>query len=67
VQDSANKNNYLFEIINERYNNMVNTIIISNLTLQTFRDNIGEAAHSRLKENVKTQEAVWEDYRKKVK
>jgi len=67
VQDSANKNNYLFEIINERYNNMVNTIIISNLTLQTFKDNIGEATHSRLKENVKTQEAVWEDYRKKVK
>jgi DNA replication protein DnaC len=67
VQDSVNKNNYLFEIINERYNNMVNTIIISNLTLQTFKDNIGEAAHSRLKENVMTQEAAWGDYRKKAK
>jgi DNA replication protein DnaC len=67
VQDSANKNNYLFEIINERYNNMVNTIIISNLTLQTFKDNIGEAAHSRIKENVMTQEAAWQDYRKKGK
>lgn len=67
VHDSTNKNNYLFEIINERYNNMVNTILLSNLTLQTFKENIGEAAHSRLKENVETHEAVWSDYRKKGK
>lgn len=67
VQDTTNKNNYLFEIINERYNNIVNTILLSNLTLQTFKENIGEAAHSRLKENVQTHEAVWQDYRKKGK
>ena len=67
VQDTANKNNYLFEIINERYNNMVNTIIVSNLTLQTFKENISESAYSRLKENVETQQATWQDYRKKGK
>jgi DNA replication protein DnaC len=67
VQDTSNKNSYLFEIINERYNNMVNTIIVSNLSLETFKQNIGEATHSRLKENVIARETNWQDFRKKGK
>jgi DNA replication protein DnaC len=67
VQDSDFKNNLLFEIINERYNNMVYTVIVSNLSLKIFKENLGDPAYSRLKQNVITAEANWQDYRKKVK
>ncbi len=56
-------NNLLFYIINERYNNEKPTMIISNLTVEKFKDSTSDAVKSRLKEDVITKICDWEDYR----
>ena len=61
ITDAAN--HLLFHIINERYNNMLYTMLISNLSLQKFRQAIGEPVYSRIKENAIAFDCDWEDYR----
>jgi DNA replication protein DnaC len=65
VYDSDFKNNLLFEIINERYNNYCHTIIISNMTITKFKESIGDPLYSRLRENVIVKACDWDDYRLK--
>lgn len=62
-QDSDFKSNLLFEIIDQRYDNEVYTILISNLAADTFRESIPAPLYSRLKENVIVKNCEWEDYR----
>lgn len=65
VQDSDFKNNLLYEVVNERYNNLGNTVIISNLAIEAFRQSIGDPLYSRLKSNVIVKSCDWDDYRLK--
>lgn len=63
VQSSDFKSNLLFEIINERYNNMLFTVIISNLDVKYFAESISAPLASRLKENSIFKTCDWTDYR----
>lgn len=57
------KNDMLFEIVNYRYNNYLPTIIISNLDTEKFKQSIGDALYSRLKENCLRLSFTFDDYR----
>ncbi|MDQ5920249.1 MAG: replication protein DnaC [Pseudomonadota bacterium] len=65
VQESDFKSNLLYEVINERYNNEVYTIIISNLSIDVFKKSIGDPLYSRLKSRVVVKSCNWDDYRLK--
>ncbi len=65
VYQSDFKDNLLFEIINERYNNFGHTILISNMQIDKFKASIGDPLYSRLRENVTVKACDWEDYRLK--
>jgi DNA replication protein DnaC len=63
VQDSDFKSGLLFEIINERYNNLQPTLIISNFDVKKFKESISDALYSRLKEHSLIFQCKWQDYR----
>lgn len=48
---SDNERNILFSVLNERYENVKPTILISNETLSSFKDFIGERIFDRFREN----------------
>lgn len=66
-QESDFKSNLLFEIIDQRYDNEVQTTIISNYKEDEFlsKEKISDQLFSRLTENTILHECLWEDYRLK--
>lgn len=54
----------LTEIINRRYNDNKPVIVISNQSLATLANYVGDRVHSRLYENSFPCDFSWEDYRK---
>ena len=63
-QNALNERQAIYYIINERYNRMLNTILISNLTAKEFGDYIGNATADRLSEKRVLVEIHGESYRK---
>lgn len=63
ANDTDFKERVLFEIIDQRYDNLLNTIIITNLKPELMKERFSPQLYSRLKENVFTAQAVHEDYR----
>ncbi len=61
------KSNLLFEIIDQRQDNSVSTVLISNLGVidgkDKFRESISDQLYSRFKENYSVKACNWEDYR----
>ena len=55
----------LYRIINERYNNRLPTVFISNLTCEQFMAYIGSAAADRLTESAVFCSCDWDSYRAK--
>jgi len=53
----------LFELINCRYNDMTDTILISNQTPVQFAESVGPSLSSRMKETGGIIECGWESYR----
>lgn len=58
------ENNLLFELINRRYNDRKDTILIDNRTKQEFIDTIGPSLASRMNECGGILECNWESFRK---
>jgi DNA replication protein DnaC len=58
---------FLTEIINDRYNMMRPTILISNLTKEELEQSVGERAVDRFKEGGGVYTFDWESYRGKIK
>lgn len=54
----------LFEIINGRYEQMLPTILLSNLTVPELEQEIGERVVDRMRENGAVISFDWESYRK---
>lgn len=63
VSENEKKSNLLFEIIDERTDNNLPTVLISNLTTTAFKESISDALYSRLKENCINFSFNWADYR----
>lgn len=63
VSETEKKSNLLFEIIDERTDNNLPTVLISNLTSTQFKESISDALYSRLKENCISFNFDWDDYR----
>jgi len=63
TSDSDFKNNLLFEIIDERYDNILSTMLISNLPVDAFKSILTPASYSRIKENFIVFDTDWEDFR----
>ncbi len=66
------KSNLLFEIIDQRQDQELLTILISNLGIDDkgvdkFRESISDQLYSRIKENYSIKACNWEDYRLKQK
>lgn len=57
--------NLLFEVLDLRYENMLPTVFISNLSIQGIRDFVGGRVIDRMLENGKVVEFTWESYRRK--
>lgn len=55
--------NLLFEVLDLRYENMLPTILISNLNVQGIKDFVGGRVVDRLLENGTVLEFTWESYR----
>jgi len=53
----------LFELINKRYGDMTDTLLISNQSPLVFRDVIGPSLASRMKETGGIVECNWESFR----
>jgi DNA replication protein DnaC len=61
---SETEENFLFDIINERYENRRPTIIISNLDIEGIKQYLGERAFDRLREDGgKYIPFTWDSYR----
>lgn len=58
------ENTMLFELLNRRYNDMNDTILIDNRTRQDFTDSIGPSLASRMSEGGGIIECNWESFRK---
>lgn len=63
VSDNDFKSNMLYEVINDRYNMGLPTMIISNLTAGAFKQSISDALYSRLKGDALSIVSIGEDYR----
>lgn len=64
---SENEQHILYDILNGRYENAKPTIILSNETLPTIKQIIGERAYDRLREGGgKAFNCTWESYRGKA-
>ena len=61
---SKTEQQYLTEIINDRYKNLKPTILVGNLTISELKIIIGERAIERFKENGKVLVFDWESYRR---
>lgn len=61
--ESEWENNMLFELINWRYNDMKDTILIDNRTKQEFVETIGPSLASRMQECGGIIECGWESFR----
>ncbi len=61
------KSSLLFELLDKRYDDMLPTIIISNLDVTKFKKNLDPAMYSRIKENCMYLNFTWEDFRLKEK
>lgn len=64
-QSSDGREEVLFEIMDHRYDHILTSCLISNLTANDLRDYIGHALFSRLKENYILIDAQWVDYRRR--
>ena len=58
------ENNLLFELLNRRYNDMKDTILIDNRTMAEFVATIGPSLASRMNEGGGVVECDWETFRK---
>jgi DNA replication protein DnaC len=58
------ENNLLFELLNRRYNDMKDTILIDNRTVQEFTETIGPSLASRMNEGGGVVHCDWETFRK---
>ena len=58
------ENNLLFELLNRRYNDKKDTIIIGNLSPQELQSNIGESLVSRFNETGGAIQCTWASFRK---
>lgn len=66
INDSDFKSNMLFEIVNERYNNMLPTVIISNLSLPRIKELASDALLSRLREDYILIQFTGNDLRNEI-
>ncbi len=64
-QESDFKSNLLFEIIDQRYDDKVKTILISNFSPEKFTSSLSAPLYSRIKEDVIVKTCDWNDYRLK--
>lgn len=58
------ENNIIFELINRRYNEMKDTLLIDNRTKNEFIETIGPSLASRMNEGGGIIECGWESFRK---
>ncbi len=58
------ENNLLFELLNRRYNDMKDTILVDNRTLSEFVETIGPSLASRMNEGGGIVDCNWESFRK---
>lgn len=58
------ENNLLFELLNRRYNDEKDTILIDNRTVQEFTETIGPSLASRMNEGGGVVHCDWETFRK---
>lgn len=63
ASDSDAKSNILFEVIDQRYDQVLPTMLLSNLSVETFKSNLSDAIYSRIKEDCIAKLCNWEDYR----
>lgn len=63
ISDSDYKSSLLFELIDQRYDDMKPTMIIGNVTIEEFKKSISDALYSRLKENCIAFNCNWADFR----
>lgn len=61
--ESAWENRLLFHMINQRYNNMVDTLLISRQPEQNFLDSLGASITSRIQETGGSIVCDWESFR----
>lgn len=64
-QESDFKHNLLFEVIDQRYDNKVVTVLISNHDKESFAKSMSHQLFSRLTQNSAFIHCDWEDYRLK--
>lgn len=64
LPERENSKLLLTEIINRRYNDNKPVIVISNQSLATLANYVGDRVHSRLYENSFPCDFSWEDYRR---
>lgn len=57
------ENTMLFELLNRRYNDMNDTILIDNRSRQDFTESIGPSLASRMSEGGGIMECGWESFR----
>lgn len=65
VSESDYKSNLLFEVIDQRYDAVCFTMLISNLNREKIKEKMQSALYSRLKEDSISMGCNWDDYRLK--
>ncbi len=63
VNNTDYKNTTLFEVIDQRYDNNLYTMLISNLNGKELKANMNDATYSRIKESCITHSFDWQDFR----
>lgn len=63
VGDSEFKSEVLFEIIDQRYDRGLNTMLIANLKINEWKDKLAAPLFGRLKQNCHVICEAWKDYR----
>ncbi len=58
------ENRLLFELLNDRYNDVADTLLISNHKPEEFESSVGPALASRVNETGGIIDCNWESYRK---
>ena len=61
--ESAWENNLLTNLIDIRYDYMLNTILIGNLVIDKVRDSVGDSIYSRMEETGGIINCNWESFR----
>ena len=62
--ETAWENNLLFELLNRRYNQMKDTVLIANEEKKAFVEYVGESVSSRMNEVGGIVECTWPSFRK---